>query len=123
MTTPSWVGAERPPVPTARPPATLVAAVAVVVALAVAEAVHVIGRDDLRPALRGFLLVVIAAQVPVAAARAAAFVGGGDGPPAVRRSRHWSRRWRPARWSGVVAAVVVLVLLARSLRWFPTYAP
>lgn len=106
------------------PPASLVAAVVGMVGLAVAEAVHVLGRDDLLPAMRGFLLVVIGGQV-VAAALAlrrssaavmllllcattalVASLAGGLGT---------------AGAAGAIASLLVLVLLARSLRWFPGY--
>lgn len=106
------------------PPASLLGAVVGMVGLAVAEAVHVVGRDELLPAMRAFLLVVVAGQV-VAAGLAlrrssaavmvlllcattalVASVAGGLGS------------------AGAVAAAVslaVLALLARSLRWFPGY--
>ncbi len=107
-----------------RAPAALVAAVVGMVGLAGYEVVHVAGRDDLLPAMRGFLLVVLALQVPVALlalrrSTAAAMllllcavtalvasVAGGLG----------TTRAYPA-----VAAAAVVALLGRSLRWFPTY--
>ena len=65
---PSWaasvpaasVDADRPP------PATLVVAMALLVALAVGEAVHVAGRDELKTALRVALVLGIALQLPCA---------------------------------------------------------
>ena len=126
MSRPTWASAAGSPAveatPRERPPATLVVAMALAVGLAVAEAVHVAGRDDLRPALRGALVFGIALQLPCAVfallrSSAAvmvlllcavtaflASVAGGDVVPAV-------------------AAVAVVVLVGRSLRWFPTAEP
>jgi hypothetical protein len=126
---PSWAGPAAPaPVAAsaeaARPPATLVAAVVGAVGLAVAEGVYVAGRDELRPAMRVFLLVVVALQLPLAVltlrrssagamllllcsvTALVASLAGGLGP---------------GRAAAAVASAVVLVLLARSLPWFPDY--
>lgn len=68
---PSWV---TPPDRRARPPAedraptplTLPLAVVATAGLVVAQAFHVIGRDELVAGLRGFLVVVVALQVALA---------------------------------------------------------
>ena len=125
MSGPSWAAATpatAPSVDRGRPPLTLVAAMVLLVALAVGEAVHVTGRDDLRPAFRVVLVAGIALQLPCAAfalrrspvavmlallcalSALVAALTGGDVVPAV-------------------AAVVVIVLVARSLRWFPSAEP
>ena len=121
---PSWAAAA-PAVeatPRERPPVPLVIAMALVVGLAVAEAVHVAGRDDLRTAVRVMLVVGISLQLPCAVfalrrSSAAvmvlllcavtallASVAGGDVVPAV-------------------TALAVVVLVGVSLRWFPTVEP
>jgi CDP-diglyceride synthetase len=123
VTGPSWAmapaasGIDRP-----RPPLTLVVAMALLVALAVGEAMFAAGRDDVEPALRVVLVLGIALQLPCAlfalrrspvAAMLAllcaltalvAALAGGDVVPAL-------------------AAIVVLALVARSLRWFPSAEP
>ena len=124
---PSWAATPARPTtssvePRSRPPATLVVAMAVLVALAVGEAVFVIGREELEVALRAVLVIGISLQLPCAVlalrrspaavmlallcalAALVAALAGGDVVPAV-------------------AAVVVLVLVARSLRWFPSAEP
>jgi hypothetical protein len=124
MTTPSWVGAPRP-VPrsgASRPPATLVVAVVGVVALAVGEAAHVLTRDDLRVPLQVALVAVIAVQLLAGAlalrrSSAAAMLLLLCGVTALVASL------ATGRVVGAVVAGVVLVLLALSLRWFPTYEP
>ena len=131
MTGPSWAAATPArsaaapagaAVGRGRPPATLVVAMVLLVALAVGEAVYVVGRDDLEPALQVVLVAGIALQLPCAlfALRRSpvavmlallcaltalvAALAGGDAVPAV-------------------AAVIVIVLVARSLRWFPSAEP
>jgi hypothetical protein len=44
----------------------LTAAAALAVAVSVAEIVHVVGRDDVVPALRGFLVLVVGSQLGLA---------------------------------------------------------
>ena len=123
---PSWAGGATAPtapaVTTERPPLTLVAAAVLAVGLAVAEAVHVAGRDDLRPGLRGLLVAGIALQVPCAAL-------------VLRRSSTAAMvllLCAVSAFVGAVAAgavlaaggaVALLVLLSVSLRWFPTAEP
>jgi hypothetical protein len=105
-----------------RPPLTLVIGMLLVVGLAVAEAVHVAGRDDLRTPVRVMLVFGIGLQLPFAAlalrrssaavmvlllcavTALGASIAGGHVVPAV-------------------AAFGVLVLVAVSLRWFPTAEP
>jgi len=125
---PSWAGPgptpSATPVDGARPPATVIAAVLGAVGLAVAEGVHVAGRDELRPAMRVFLVVVVSLQLPVAVltlrrsstgamllllcavTALVASLAGGLGS---------------ARAVAAAASTLVLALLARSLRWFPGY--
>jgi hypothetical protein len=128
---PSWAEPPRPAASPSsdrarhgRPPATLVVAGAGAAALAGAGVVHVLGRDDLEPALRVALAGVLALQVAlvVLALRGsaaavmvlllcvltmgpAALAGGLGGARALLAS----------------GAGAVLALLARSLRWFPGY--
>jgi hypothetical protein len=123
---PSWAEVPPPstPVHHGRPPAALVTAGAGAVVLAGAGVVHVLGRDDLEPALRfalaGMLalqvaLVVLALRGSAAAVMVlllcvltmglAALAGGLGG----------------ARALLAAGAGAVLALLARSLRWFPGY--
>lgn len=128
---PSWADSEGkgPRNPTAhafrtdeRAPLALVVAAVGVVVLAAAEAVYVAGRDDLRPAMRVVLVAGIALQVPCAAL-------------ALRRSPTAAMALLLCGITAVVAglagaaiglAVVgatVVVLVARSLRWFPEAHP
>ena len=91
----------------------------IAVALAVAEAVHVAGRDDLRAGLRVGLVVGIALQIPCAAL-------------ALRRSSTgvmvlllcavtaFVAALATGAVLAAVAAAAVLVLVSLSLRWFPT---
>ena len=126
MSRPSWAAAAvTPPVeaaPRERPPAALVVAMLLVVGLVATEVVHVAGRDELRPAVRGMLIFGIALQLPCvlftlrrssaavmvlllcAVTAFLASIAGGDVVPAL-------------------GAVAVVVLVARSLRWFPTAEP
>jgi hypothetical protein len=121
---PSWAAAvDRAPHPgPGRPPVTLVAAAGGTVVLAAAEAVHVAGREDLRPALRAALVVGIALQVPFAwlalrRSPAAAMVLLLCAVTAVAASL------AAGSVAGSLLAAAVLVLLALSLRWFPTSEP
>ena len=124
---PSWAAAPSTPAPapareSRRPPATLVVAMVLVVALALAEAVHVAGRDDLRTPVRGMLVFGIGLQLPFAAL-------------ALRRSSAAVRVLLLCAVTALggsiagghvlpaVAAFGVLVLVALSLRWFPTAEP
>ena len=124
---PTWAAGTAAATPTRapvheRPPATLAAAALLAVVLAVAEAVHVAGRDDLRTGLRVALVAGIALQVPCAVLL-------------LRRSSTAAmvlllcavRVFVGAIASGsllaAVGAAVLLVLLALSLRWFPTAEP
>lgn len=125
---PSWVdpiGASAAGAPArgfARPPASLLAAGAGALVLVAVEAVHVAGRDDLRPAMRGALVAVVVAQVALAGfalrrssaavmllllCTATAVVGSLAGGAGAGR----------LAVAGLGAAVSGLLL--RSLRWFP----
>jgi hypothetical protein len=111
------IGAER-----GRPPATLVAAAVGMAGLVASEIVHVVGRDDLRPVVKVALVGGIALQVPC-------------GALALRRSPTAAMLLLLCAVSALVAAAasgavlfavgaaVVLALLARSLRWFPSVEP
>lgn len=123
---PSWAapgGAARRVTPgPGRPPATLVAAVAGVVALAAVETVQVAGRDDLRAPLRAVLVAGIALQVPCAAlalrrSSAAVMVLLLCGVTALIASV------AAGELLAALAAGAVLVLIGSSLRWFPTAEP
>lgn len=115
--TPSWATApgprrrERP-----RPTVALVLAAAGASVVAVGEAVHVAGRDELRPAVRVGLTLVVLGQVGLAAlllrrSAGAAIVLFLCQATAVLASP------RPAYVAG---AIVVAVLLARAVRDIPT---
>jgi hypothetical protein len=90
--------------------------------LAAFEVVHVAGRDDLRPAMRGFLVALALGQVLLAGLT-------------LRRSTAAATVLLLCTATATVAllaggnvvaaagAAAVLALLGRSLRWFPTYAP
>lgn len=105
-----------------RPPGTLVAAAAGALALTVLEALAVAGRDDLRPAMRGVLVALVALQVPWAVL-------------ALRRSAPAAMVLLLCGLTAVVAGLAgagaalglvgaaVVVLVARSLRWFPSVEP
>lgn len=124
--TPSWVGGAE--VGAARPdrqpvPVRLAAAAVLTAGLATVETVHIVSRDELVPALRGFLVAVVALQLVLAVATArrnpgaalgllvyqvttvlAAVAGGfGDERPLL-----------------AVGAVIVVVLVSSSLSAFPT---
>jgi hypothetical protein len=121
---PSWAVAPAVAVDAApvRPPATLVAAVVGMAGLVASEVVHVAGRDDLRPVVKVVLIGGIALQVPC-------------GALALRRSPTAAMLLLLCAVSALVAAAasgavlfavgaaVVLALLARSLRWFPSVEP
>jgi len=106
-------------------PATLTAAAGLAVAVTVAEVVHVLGRGDVVPALRGFLVVVVGSQLALAwgalrrssgavlalfVCELTAFVASAAGGLAEG----------PGRVLLAAAAAVVVVLLALSLREFPS---
>lgn len=105
-----------------RPPGTLVAAAVGAVALTVLEALAVAGRDDLRPAMRGVLVALVALQVAWAGL-------------ALRRSAPAAMVLLLCGLTAVVAGLAgagaalglvgaaVVVLVARSLRWFPSVEP
>ena len=105
-----------------RPPLTLVIGMVIVAVLAVAEAVHVAGRDDLRAALRVGLVIGVAFQIPCAAL-------------ALRRSSTavmvlllcaitaFVAAVANGAVLAAVGAVAVIVLVSLSLRWFPTAEP
>lgn len=102
-----------------RPAAVLVAAVVAVVLLAALEALEVAGRDDLRPAVRALLIGIVALQLPLAwlalrRSSAAAMVLLLCGVMAVLTGL------AGGGWAIAVAGMLVVVLVASSLRWFPT---
>lgn len=124
MSRPSWAAAAPANVDReqVRPPVALVVAMVLLVGLAVGEAVHVAGRDDLRTPVQVMLVFGIGLQLPfavLALRRSSAAVmvlllcavtalgaslAGGDIVPAA-------------------VALAVLVLVAVSLRWYPTAEP
>ena len=89
---------------------TLALAAALTVVLAVVEIVHIVGRSELVPALRGFLVLIVALQFVLAwgllrRSSGAALAGGlGSGV------------MQPLLAAGAVA---VIALLSVSLRAFP----
>jgi hypothetical protein len=123
VTGPSWaVAPAASDVHRPRPPVALVVAMALLVALAVGEAVFVAGRDDVEPALRVVLVLGIALQVPCA------LLALRRSPTAAMLSLLCALTALVAALAGgevlpAVAAVVVLALVARSLRWFPSAEP
>ena len=125
MNKPSWAPAPSTSTSSAdrsRPPATLVVAMALLVALAVGEAVFVVGREELEPALRVVLVVGIGLQLPCAA------LALRRSPAAVMLALLCALTALVAALAGgdvvpAVAAVAVIALVARSLRWFPSAEP
>ena len=95
---------------------------ALLVALAVGEAVFVVGRQELEPALRVVLVIGIGLQVPCAV------LALRRSPAAVMLALLCALTALVAALAGgdvvpAVAAVVVIALVARSLRWFPSAEP
>ena len=127
--TPSWVtptGTGRRPRPAADQPGsapTLVAVVVLTTALPAAEVVHVVGRDELVAGLRGFLVLVIALQVPLAVATMRRSAGGALTLLACQVTTivaSLTGGFGDLRLALAAGAALVIGLVAASLKGFPS---
>ncbi len=124
--TPSWVGGAdvRAARPARRPvPARLAAAAVLTAGLAIVETVHIVGRDELVPALRGFLVLVVALQVVLAVATARRNAGAALGLLVYQVTTVLAAvagGFGDERPLLAVGAVIVVVLVSSSLSAFPT---
>jgi hypothetical protein len=102
-------------------PGSLALALVGVVALAGLEGAHVVGRDDLRTAMRVLLLVVIAAQLGLVVLALRRSSAGAMGLLLCAATALVASLAGGLGAGAAVLALAVLVLLAWSLRWFPSY--
>jgi hypothetical protein len=104
-------------------PARLAAAAVLTAGLAVVETVHIIGRDELVPGLRGFLVVVVALQVVLAMATARRNAGAALGLLVYQVTTVLAAvagGFGDQRLLLAAGAVIVTVLVSSSLSAFPT---